>query len=138
MLSRRFRSEIALRAEERRQRENDAPRLHAVVPELSSLQISFSDGEAGAIAGVAHLRRVVVERAPALFEQRCANPSCKGEHQLTSELMSALRRGEERIEGEDPCNAPIGSASCHWVLKYVAKASYDAAPVARTEPGGRA
>jgi hypothetical protein len=128
MQPKRFRAETAQRIADRRQRENDAPRLHDVVPRLSALQIAFSDGEAGAIAGVAHLRRVVIERAPALFSQRCANPSCKGEHEITSELMAGLRRGEERIVGEDPCLAPVGSSSCHWVLSYVATANYAASP----------
>jgi hypothetical protein len=126
MLPRRFSSEVAMRAAERRQREDDSPRLLALVPQLSGLRIAFDDGEDGALAGVAHLRHVVIQRAPALFEQPCGNPACKGEHQLTRELMSALRRGQERIEGSDRCLAPIGTGSCRWVLKYVATARYDA------------
>lgn len=124
MLPKRVRSEIALRAAERRQREDEAPRLGTLVPELSALQIAFSDGEDGAIVGSSHVRHVMVKRAPALFEQRCGNPACKGEHQLTRELMAALRRGDERFESSDPCLEPVGTSTCHWVLKYTATAVY--------------
>jgi hypothetical protein len=120
--------EMARRAAERRQREDDAPRLLAVAPRLRTLQIAFSDGE-GALAKIDHVRHVMVARAPALFTQRCANPSCKeGEHELTPMLLAALKRGEARIEGEDPCLAPIGTGTCPWVLRYVATASYEPSP----------
>jgi hypothetical protein len=126
MMPKRFSSQVLQRTLERRQREDDAPRLHALVPRLRALDIAFSEGEGGAFASIDHVRHVVVARAPALFEQRCANPSCKGgEHQFTSELVAGLRRDEARIEGEDRCLAPMGASSCQWVLKYVATARYE-------------
>lgn len=125
MMPKRFGPPLNPRTSERRQREDDAPRLRALVPRLRTLRIAFSEGEGGALGNIDHVRHVVVERAPALFEQRCGNPGCKGgEHQLTSELVAALRRDEVRIEGEDRCLAPMGASTCRWVLKFVATASY--------------
>jgi len=125
MMPKRFSSAIAQRSSERRQREDEAPRLRAVVPRLRTLHIAFSEGEGGAFGTIDHVRHVVVERAPALFEQRCGNPSCKGgEHQFTSELVAGLRRDQVRIEGEDRCLGPMGASTCQWVLKYVATATY--------------
>lgn len=122
-------------AAERRQREDDAPRLEAVVPRLVALKIAFSEGE-GNSTTVEHVRRVVVGRAPALFEQRCASPACKeGMHDLTSVLVSALRQGREHLEGEDPCLGPLLNGTCGWVLRYVMTAEYrDEVPA---DPGRR-
>ena len=126
MMPKRFGSPLAQHTSDRRQREDDAPRLRAVVPRLRALHIAFSEGEGGAFGSIDHVRHVVVERAPALFEQRCANPSCKGgEHQFTSEMVAGLRRDQARIEGEDRCLAPMGASNCQWVLKYVATAQYE-------------
>lgn len=118
-------SEAQRRAAERRQREDEAPRLLAVVPRLTSLEIAFADGERGTASTLDHIRRVVIDRAPALFEQRCANPSCKtGGHDLTHEIVSGLTRGMTRIEGEDACLGAMTSGTCGWVLKYVATATF--------------
>src|SRR5436190_21362789 len=96
-------SEAAQRAAERRKREDDAPRLRATVPKLESLELEFRESRAGVqMADVTHKRRVVVERAPALFELPCQDSACRdGGHDITREVMRALQDGLERFHGED-------------------------------------
>jgi hypothetical protein len=118
-------SEAAQRSQERRQKEDQAPRLSQEVPNLESLKLEISDGEQGMLGSVEHVRRVVVPSAPALFEIVCSNHSCKdGGHDLTSEIMRALRSGQERFEGSDACQGALGSSRCANVLTYVATATY--------------
>lgn len=118
-------SEALQRSAERRQREDGAPRLSAEVPNLASLALAITDGEPGAIGGSDHTRRVVIAAAPALFEMRCGNRDCKeGGHDVTYELVRALRAGEKSIAGEDACHGNVGSSRCAYVLRYVATATY--------------
>jgi hypothetical protein len=125
MYASRRNAEAQQRANERRQREDTAPRLNVEVPKLLTLALVISDGEPGAIGGSEHTRHVVVARAPALFEMRCGNRDCKeGGHDITYELVRGLRAGETKIEGQDPCHGNVGSARCAYVLRYVAKATY--------------
>ena len=125
MYASRRNAEAQQRAAERRQREDTAPRLATEVPKLVTLALAISDGEPGAIGGSDHTRHVVVARAPALFEMRCGNRDCKeGGHDITYELVRALRSGETKIEGQDPCHGNVGSARCGYVMRYVAKATY--------------
>jgi hypothetical protein len=62
----------AERSSERRRREDEAPRLAAVIPELESLRLEVSEkrGDIG-VAEASHIRRVVVDHAPALFLIPC-------------------------------------------------------------------
>ena len=88
--------EASQRFAERRKREDDAPRLKAVVPELEALALEVNEHRgASAIGGSKHLRRVVVEHAPALFVLSCGDPSCKdGGHDITAEVLRHLRQHE--------------------------------------------
>ncbi|MFO0685495.1 MAG: hypothetical protein U0234_25775 [Sandaracinus sp.] len=118
--------DAALRASERRRREDEAPRLSAVVPRLRALDISFAAGTGSTAPESIHKRRVVVERAPALFEPPCSNPSCKGGgHDITYNVLASLRHGEPSVSGEDVCRGSVGAAPCGWVLKYQTQARYE-------------
>ena len=118
--------EVVKRLAERRQREDDAPRLSATVPRLESLGIQLIEGNPGiSNPGGSHTRRFVVATAPALFVMPCGDSQCRdGGHDLTSQIISALRSGKQTFEGEDSCRGVIGSAECRRVLRYVATASY--------------
>ena len=128
MLNHRRSSEAAQRATERRQREDDAARLSTEVPRLSSLRLEIEERRAGGVlTGGAHIRRIVVERAPALFVIPCSDRSCKeGGHDITSKVMVALREGQARFQGEHTCNGQLGNIPCDSVLKYTGIASYSA------------
>lgn len=119
-------SEAAQRFAERRQREDEAPRLHAEVPQLESLRLEIEEHRAGGtVADSAHIRRVVVDHAPALFLLPCGDSSCKdGGHDLTRAIMQALHAGAQKFDGEDSCRGQIGSATCSRVMRYVGIATY--------------
>lgn len=77
------------------------------------------------LAGGTHIRRIVVERAPALFELPCGDRSCKdGGHDLTHAILTELQHGTTRFEGENHCSGYLGGAPCGSVLRYVGVATY--------------
>lgn len=119
--------EKAERFAERRQRENDAPRLIATFPRLEGLRFKISEHRAGStLAESVHTRPIVVASAPALFVFPCQDTSCEdGGHDLTHEICAALRAGKEEFSGEQPCRGRVGSGNCERTLKYVATATYD-------------
>jgi hypothetical protein len=122
VISRRF-SPQAQRFAERRRREDDAPRLHDQVPDLLSLRLDIEDGLA--VGGNKHTRRVVIDRAPALFLVPCGDPRCtSGEHDLTTTVMRALRTRETSFRGEDACAGTVGQSACSRVLRFDATAEY--------------
>jgi hypothetical protein len=124
MMNSRKNSVQALRFAERRRREDDAPRLREQVPSLSTLQLEVED-RSGVVEGSRHTRRVVVDRAPALFLVPCADPRCiDGEHDLTTMVMRGLRSHETSFHGEDPCRGSVGPSACPRVLQFEAVAAY--------------
>jgi hypothetical protein len=107
------------RSQERRQREDEAPRLIKEVRRLTSLHIDVVNG------GTQYVWRIVVERAPALFEIACLEPACtNGGHDITRSVMQALRASSVRFEGEGVCPGDLPLGACGRSLKYVAKATY--------------
>jgi hypothetical protein len=118
--------EAARRFAERRQREDEAPRLAAAFPQLESLSIRVLEGSPGMTNPEgSHTRRIQVATAPALFVLPCGDSQCKdGGHELTSQVLSALRSNKREFEGEDACRGVTGSAECRRVLRYVAVATY--------------
>jgi len=118
--------EAARRFAERRQREDEAPRLAETVPKLLELGIKVIEGNPGmANPEGAHTRRVVVASAPALFVMPCGDSQCReGGHDLTVKILSALRAEQKAFEGEDCCHGVIGTANCRRVLRYIATATY--------------
>jgi len=118
--------EAAQRFADRRRREDDAPRLSDVVPHLESLKLEVRETRSGiSNPEASHIRRIVVSSAPALFVVPCHDSNCKdGGHDVTSEVLSALRSRTPRFEGEDGCGGQVGSAGCQRVLHYIATATY--------------
>lgn len=119
-------SEAALRFAERRRREDEAPRLSAEVPKLKTLQLEIEERSGGSsVAEPKHMRKVVVDHAPALFLIPCGDSRCKdGGHDITHLILRALRAGEAQFEGNDVCGGSQGSGQCSRVLHYLAKATY--------------
>ena len=127
-MQQKFRRQTAasLRAAERREREDGAPRLAEVVPGLRGLRLEIEERSgASAVSSPKYIRRVVVATAPALFLIPCGDPSCSdGGHDVTASVMQALRSGRTEFDGDDGCMGSIGSASCTRVLHYDAVAEY--------------
>jgi hypothetical protein len=112
---------------ERRRREDEAPRLIAEIPNLRSLRLDVDEHNRDGIVSTepAHIRRIVVDSAPALFFLPCGDARCKdGGHDITRSVMQALRAGETRFEGEDECGGSQGSGQCGRILRYVGSATF--------------
>jgi hypothetical protein len=124
MMNSRKNSPQALRFAERRSREDGAPRLTELVPSLAKLQLDVED-RSGVIGGTRYTRRIVVDSAPALFLVPCGDPRCTGdEHDLTANVMQALRSQETSFRGEDACGGSVGPGACSRVLEFHAVAAY--------------
>jgi hypothetical protein len=126
--NRKRQTEAMIRATERRQREDEAPRLKHEVSGLTELCMEIEE-RVGASSSVAarYVRRVVIDSAPALFEIRCTEERCNdGGHDLTSAIMRALRNSATEFRGEDVCYGRLGSSAsdCARVLHYVGRAKY--------------
>ena len=92
---------------------------------LTSLRLDLE--ERSGIGRVKHLRRVVVDRAPALFLVPCGDPRCvEGEHDLTTTVMRALRAHETSFQGNDECRGSVGESACGRVLHFDGAAEYGA------------
>jgi hypothetical protein len=119
-------SEAAQRQAERREREDKAPRLTAEVPELASLKLEISEQSTVSTPNQPkHIKRVVVEHAPALFLIPCGDPACvDGGHDVTGPVMAALRRRETKFSGSDPCRGTLGSTICSRTMFYEGVAEY--------------
>jgi hypothetical protein len=118
----------AQRFAERREREDNAPRLATMIPDLESLKLSIEERQ-GSSPGVnpegSHVRHVLVPTAPALFLITCHDPECReGGHDVTTLVMRALRAREPRFEAADQCYGAIGSANCQRVIRFVGTATY--------------
>lgn len=120
------RGEAAERFAERRRREDEAPRLRDVIPDLLDCRIDIAEGRGDATSvDVSHTRRLVVARAPALFVIPCSDPSCRnGGHDVTFELLRGLRERRVEVRGEDACNGDVGAVHCGRVLRFTAHAQY--------------
>jgi hypothetical protein len=126
MMNFRRNSPAALRFAERRRREDEAPRLSAEVPDLVRLELRVEDS-AGLLTGGSpmHIRRIVVEHAPALFLLSCQDPRCAdGEHDVTTTIMRALRARATSFRGEDECSGTVGQGYCSRVMHFDAVAEY--------------
>lgn len=123
------RGEAAERFAERRRREDEAPRLRDVAPQLVSCRIDISERRADVTSvDITHTRHLVVAHAPALVVVPCSDPACRdGGYDITSALLRGFRERRTDIRGEDSCNGNIGTIHCGRVLTFVATARYDAA-----------
>jgi len=96
------------------------------IPALVRLELRIEDA-AGLSTGAQpmHIRRIVVERAPALFLLSCQDPRCaEGEHDVTSAVMQALRARRTSFQGEDECTGSVGQSYCSRVMHFEAIAEY--------------
>lgn len=121
-------SPAALRQAERRQREDEAPRLAQELPELASLSLEIEEKTEGTAAPAPkHVKRVVVASAPALFLVPCGDPRCDGGgHDVTGTVMRALRARQTRFQGEDACRGSLQNGYCRRVLVFEGFAEYGA------------
>jgi len=122
----RKRTEAAERAQARREAEDAAPRLSAEIPRLETLKLEVEEHEGSARRPEqTYLRHIVVPSAPALFLIPCGDSRCKdGGHDITREVVLALRSGETKFSGSDACQGSQGSAPCVRVLHWAATATY--------------
>ncbi len=119
-------NEASERQAERRRREDEAPRLSAVVPSLETLKLHLQEIKGDvSVAETGHIRHVVVAHAPLLFEMPCRDSACKdGGHDVTSAIARSLKAGETQFVGEHGCTGYVGDAPCQRILRYTATATY--------------
>jgi hypothetical protein len=116
--------DAARRSQERREREDAAVRLHDAVPGLTSLSLELQE-VSGEDVIVKYVRRVVLERAPALFVIPCTDPACEdGGHDVTAPILRALRGARTQFDGEHACDGHIGHGECKRVLRYMGIAGF--------------
>ena len=126
MRNRQNRLEAVQLANERRLRENAAPRLQEKFPRLEELSIEVDEYRGGAaVVGARHTRRVVVGHAPAHFEIPCTEERCTGGgYDITSQVLDSLRSLSVEFEGEDSCLGSVGADPCGRSLHFTARAKY--------------
>lgn len=98
------------------------------MPDLETLRLEVSEkrGDIG-VSDANHIRRVVVEHAPALFLIPCGESSCRdGGHDITRAIIRGLEQKQTEFEGDDPCSGQTGTASCARTLVFTAFATYKA------------
>jgi hypothetical protein len=127
MYNHRKQSIAAQRYAERKEREDKAPRLRDEVPSLTRLDLAIEErAPAETVSRPRHVRRIVVERAPALFLVPCGDPRCEeGGHDVTVDVMRALRSGRSKFEGQDECHGSVGPVRCARILCFEATAEYE-------------
>ena len=120
----------AERFAERRRREDAAPRLKERVPDLASLRLEVEELHDTAGTGNAkHVRLIVVDHAPALFEIPCGDTSCEGGgYDVTSSILHALQNHEAQFVADDRCHGTTGNAPCRRALHITGAATYTPAP----------
>jgi hypothetical protein len=125
MWRRRTNPEAEQRTLDRRHREDGAPRLRAETPRLQSLSIELKEFfSRESSPDSVHIRRIVLETAPALFLFACGDPKCSGDHDLTDEVLAGLRHDRTRIEGELRCGGATGESACVRKVHYTAVATF--------------
>ena len=122
----RRRTDASERYLERRRREDEAPRLIDVVPDLRSCKLEIEERRVGAsTVDVKHTRHIVVGRAPALFVIACGDPACRdGGYDITYELLRGLKTGAKEVHVHDACHGQTGTANCGRELDCTAFADY--------------
>lgn len=127
MNTRRRYSDARNRMHERWTREDAAPRLSEEISGISKLTIEVEERQNSLSAeSSSYVRHVIVDQAPALFEVPCSDSKCEGGgHDLTADIMRALRARKTDFEGEHECYGRLGTANCSRVLHFKAHAEYD-------------
>lgn len=123
MIDRLKRAQAAQRSADRLRNEHEAVRLSTLFPSLSTLSIDLVDC-AGA-ARMKYKKHIVVASAPALFVMTCSDERCEGGgHDLTREVLHALRARHVAFAGEHSCEGMSGTAPCNHRLSYNLHASF--------------
>jgi hypothetical protein len=113
----------ALRSAERKKREGEAPRLAVEVPALTSLRIEVTEHVPNGTSK--HVKLVVIAHAPALFIITCGETACQdGGHDITREVMWALRSRQAEATGSGSCDGTIGNGHCTRRITYRMLAEY--------------
>ena len=126
MWSRERNAEAVKRTADRRQREDDAPRLLEAAKGLRTFFIELEESDLqSADPAACYVRRFVLATAPALFFLPCGDPKCRGGgHDITDTVLAGLRSHQPRTEGESRCAGVIGEVSCTRKLRFEAVASF--------------
>ncbi|HTV21997.1 MAG TPA: hypothetical protein VMG12_25080 [Polyangiaceae bacterium] len=114
---------------ERWEREDAAPRLKQMVPELESLQVRLVENRGGyPITGTRRVQHVMVGTASTLFEIPCSESGCQGGgHDLTHTVTPRLRSRRADFSGSSDCSGAIGGGhACTRRLEYSFSAKYSA------------
>lgn len=123
MNDKRKKSPAALRSTERREREDEAPRLRVYVPDLLTLQLAII--EQSGTSQRLHKKHIIVNTAPALFTIDCGDERCEhGGHDITTHVMSALRSHKATSQGDHYCEGTTGSAQCTRKINFELFAQY--------------
>jgi hypothetical protein len=111
---------------ERRKREDEARRIRDEVPSLKALKLEVEEHRREAtIAETKHVRHIIVDRAPALFELPCNDPACRdGGHDMTDAVVAKLRARATDFVLEDVCMGDVRGAACGRVIRLIATATY--------------
>ncbi len=124
------------RSRARKQKDDVAQRLRDIAPDLASLQLEISEIPVGtphtpghaptaeARDIVSYRKHIIIDRAPARFELPCHDHKCNGAHNITQNVLGALRRKERCIEGSDPCGGETKQGACPYEMQYVIMATY--------------
>ena len=129
MMPHRRNGPAAQRYAERRQREDEAPKLCNQVPTLTSLRLEIE--ERAGLGATKYIRTFQIDHAPALFLVPCGDPRCvDGGHDLTTDVLRALRAREASFEGVDECPGSVGTnaSPCVRVVHFHGMAEYRKGP----------
>lgn len=128
MLNRR--KEKALERQERKvrrtEREDAAGKLLLKAPDLTSLNMTVTETrKEGCVTDTQHIKRFVLEHAPALFELACSDPYCEdGGYDITREVLRSLSLRQETFEAEQDCAGRCGAIDCGRHVRVVVTATY--------------
>jgi hypothetical protein len=111
---------------DRWKREDDAPRLKQEVPNLEALRMNLEEFSGGhRIMGTSRIQHVVVGQASTRFEIPCGDSKCEdGGHDLTRDMLNALRSGREAFNASSVCSGRVGERACDRALEYSFTAKY--------------
>jgi len=111
---------------ERWDRENAAPRLKELVPNLKSLRWSLVEQRAGRdLGGTRRTQHVIVDKASARFEVPCGESGCTGGgHDVSNATCSQLRQQQHAFGGTSDCQGYVKDRPCDRRLEYSFVAEY--------------
>lgn len=112
-------------AAEWRRRQDAAPWLRDEAPQVESMRLSFDEElEDRAPSGRGYARPVVVASSRAHFEVRCLEPRCDGTHDLTREIMRAIRERRVSDSIRSACEGVCNNVQCQRTLICSFQISY--------------